>query len=130
MTSDARYAPVMDEKDWDFQTQQAETVWTCEQLRDTKGVVPHSEIQLDLFFVPIDGEDARREAFEKALGMFGYQVDDAATFDEAIDKNAVACSIGPIPFTPQDIWLHEERTTKMALARGFRPDGWGFAEAE
>ena len=114
----------MDEADWNFTEQQAETVYTCEQLRDTKGVKPHSEIMLDLFFVPVGGEEARREAFEKALETFGCQP------GEAENENEVAASIGPIPFTPQDIWLHEERTTKMALARGYKPDGWGFAEPE
>ncbi|WP_018148439.1 hypothetical protein [Henriciella marina] len=114
----------MDEADWNFTEQQAETVFTCEQLRDSKGVKPHSEIILDLFFVPIEGEEARRAAFEKALETFGYQL------GEAEKETEVAASIGPIPFTPQDIWLHEERTTKMALARGYKPDGWGFAEPE
>ncbi len=114
----------MDEADWNFTEQQAETVYTCEQLRDQKGVKPHSEISLDLFFKPIEGEEARREAFEKALESFGYAVGEAESDGE------VAASIGPIAFTPQDIWLHEERTTKMALARGYQPDGWGFAEPE
>ncbi|RIJ18235.1 hypothetical protein D1227_00915 [Henriciella mobilis] len=114
----------MDEADWNFAEQQAETVWTCEQLRDKQGVKPHSDIMLDLFFAPIEGEEARREAFEKALSSFGYEI------AEADEPGQVAASIGPIPFTPQDIWLHEERTTKMALARGFKPDGWGFAEPD
>lgn len=114
----------MDEADWNFTEQQAETVYTCEQLRDTKGVKPHSEIMLDLFFVPVEGEETRRAAFEKALETFGYQP------GEAENENEVVALIGPIPFTPQDIWLHEERTTKMALARGYKPDGWGFAEPE
>lgn len=114
----------MNEADWNFTEQQAETVWTCEQLRDKQGVKPHSDIMLDLFFAPIDGEDARREALEKSLESFGYQLQESEEADQ------VAVSIGPIPFTPQDIWLHEERTTKMALARGFKPDGWGFAEPQ
>ena len=45
----------MDEADWNFTEQQAETVYTCEQLRDKQGVKPHSDIILDLFFVPIEG---------------------------------------------------------------------------
>ncbi len=114
----------MDDADWNFTEQQAETVYTCEQLRDTQGVKPHSEIMLDLFFKPIEGEEARREAFEKALASFGYELNEAEAPDE------VAATVGPIPFTPQDIWTHEERTTKMALARGYQPDGWGFAEPE
>ena len=131
MANQASYAACMDEKDWDFSEQQAETVWTCEQLRDERGVKPHSDIMLDLFFVPIEGEDARRDALEKALGAFGYTVDDFdCSDDEEANPDTVACSIGPIPFTPQDIWMHEERTTKMALARGYRPDGWGFADPE
>lgn len=114
----------MNETDWNFTEQQAETVFTCEQLRDKQGVKPHSDIMLDLFFVPIEGEDARADAFEKSLAAFGYTVDPEA------EGNTISASIGPIPFTPQDIWLHEERTTKMALARGYKPDGWGFAEPE
>lgn len=114
----------MDEANWNFTEQQAETVYTCEQLRDKEGVKPHSDIILDLFFVPIQAEDVRREAFEKSLESFGYQLGEAESDED------VAASIGPIPFTPQDIWLHEERTTKIALARGYRPDGWGFAEPE
>ena len=114
----------MDEANWNFTEQQAETVFTCEQLRDKQGVKPHTEIRLDLFFKPIEGEEARREAFEKALETFGYEVGESESDGE------VAAAIGPIPFTPQDIWLHEERTTKMALARGYQPDGWGFAEPE
>ena len=114
----------MNEADWNFTEQQAETVYTCEQLRDTQGVKPHTDIVLDLFFMPVEGEEARREALEKALSSFGYEV------AEGDAPSQLAASIGPIPFTPQDIWLHEERTTKMALARGYRPDGWGFAEPE
>lgn len=114
----------MDEADWNFTEQQAETVWTCEQLRDQQGIKPHTGIMLDLFFIPVEGEDARREALEKALESFGYEI----TADN--EPGQVAASIGPVPFTPQDIWLHEERTTKMALARGYKPDGWGFAEPE
>lgn len=114
----------MDEADWNFTEQQAETVWTCEQLRDKQGLKPHSDIMLDLFFVPAGGEEARREALEKALESFGYALTEAEKPEE------IAVQVGPIPFTPQDIWLHEERTTKMALARGFKPDGWGFLEPE
>jgi hypothetical protein len=33
-----------------------------------------------------------------------------------------------VPFTLEAIWEHEERTTRIALARGFEPDGWGFWE--
>ncbi|WP_300375426.1 hypothetical protein [Henriciella sp.] len=114
----------MDDADWNFTEQQAETVYTCEQLRDTKGVKPHTPVMLDLFFIPIEGEEARREAFEKALTSFGYELGEA----DSDAPEQVAVSAGEIPFTPQDIWLHEERTTKMALARGYKPDGWGFAE--
>ena len=114
----------MREEDWNFEEQFAETLYTCEHLRDKQGVKPHSEIMLDLVFVPIEGEEARRAAFEKALASFGYEI------AEPEEPGQVAASIGPIPFTPQDIWLHEERTTKMALARGYKPDGWGFAEPE
>lgn len=114
----------MDDADWNFTEQQAETVYTCEQLRDRQGLKPHTDIMLDIFFAPIEGEEPRREAFEKVLDSFGYALGEPDTEDQ------VAVSVGPIPFTPQDIWLHEERTTKMALARGYQPDGWGFAEAE
>ncbi len=112
----------MEETDWDFETQHVETVHTCEHLRDEKGVKPKTDIMLDLFFVPIEGEENRRDACIKALETFGYSPEDSDAPD------AIQVSVGPIPFTPQDIWAHEERATKIALSRGYKPDGWGFFE--
>mgnify|MGYP001802706404 CR=1 FL=1 len=40
----------------------------------------------------------------------------------------IAASIDGVHLTLEDIWSHEERATKIALSRGYEPDGWGFME--
>jgi hypothetical protein len=108
-------------EDWDFDHQRAETAHTVETLAEEAGLKPDDRIVLDLQFVPA-AEDADRAALEKALRSFGY------TLGEADDDDAIAVSVTDVPFTLEAIWEHEERTTRIALARGFEPDGWGFWE--
>ena len=57
----------MNEADWNFEEQKEETTFTCVELRDTQGIKADTIITLDLFFLPIEGEEPKREAFEKAL---------------------------------------------------------------
>ena len=33
-------------------------------------------------------------------------------------------------FDPESIWSREKAVTEIALAHGYRPDGWGFWEPE
>lgn len=106
---------------WDWDHQRNETAATVALLVEEEAVAPGALIMLDLEFVAAD-PDADREAFERALASFGYRV----VSDP--DDDGVEVSVPDIAFGFDAIWLHEERTTRLALARGFHPDGWGFFE--
>lgn len=105
--------------DHDFTAQQAETFYTVDQyLKDNKITVTEGQkVTLDLQFTP--GENADMAAAKRALVMFGYDVTEE-------DNGAIEVHVPDLAFTAADVWLHEERTTKIALERGFVPDGWGF----
>lgn len=111
----------MTEEEWDFDEQRADTEMTVTQLVSETDLTAESVITLDLEFMP-ESEEADTAAFVKALETFGYLA--SATDPEG----RVDVSVLDIPFTAEAIWLHEERTTKIALSRGFVPDGWGFWE--
>ena len=104
--------------DWDFDHQKAATAWTIKNLCDRQGLSEGMTINLDLQFEP--GEDADRQGFIRTLGMFGY----AVTAPE--DEDMVQAEVEGVAFTLDGIWEHEERCTRIALARGYVPDGWGF----
>ena len=105
--------------DHDFQAQQAETFYTVSQFLKDKNVavMEGQKVTLDLQFVPGDAADIT--AAIRALTMFGYDVTEEK-------DGEIEVHIPDLAFTAADIWLHEERTTKIALERGFLPDGWGF----
>lgn len=107
-------------EDWDWELQQAQTAATVHQLLQETSVTEGAIITLDLSFMPTTAAD--EAALEKALVTFGYGVAEGEGEDE------ILASVSEVPFTLDAIWTHEERTTKMALARGFEPDGWGFWE--
>lgn len=112
---------------WDFDRQRSETVDTLAHLKEEQGVNVGADtiVVLDIFVVP--GADADQEALERALAMFGY----AGDADESEDGTPTfVVSIPDVALTIDDIWLHEERVAKIALARGYSPDGWGFFEPE
>lgn len=103
----------------DFEHQKAETFWTVAELLK-KGVEEGATINLDLEFIPGEGADAA--AAIRALKMFGYEAEPA-------ENEGLTLTVPDVAFSAEDIWLHEERTTKIVLERGFLPDGWGFWEA-
>ncbi len=105
--------------EWDWELQQNQTAYTVAELIKQNPGLDGANIALDMEFEQGEGADAA--AFEKALRTFGYGVIVSA-------EGAIQASISDIPFTFASIWTHEERTTKMALSRGFEPDGWGFWE--
>jgi sulfur carrier protein ThiS len=109
------------EEEWDFEEQRADTEMTVAQLLKETDLTEESVITLDLEFVP-ETEEADTAAFIKALETFGYLA--SATEEDG----RVDVSVLDIPFGVEAIWTHEERTSKIALARGFIPDGWGFWE--
>lgn len=94
-----------------------------------EGKVPEgADIALELFFVPED--DADQTAFLKALKTFGYAgVTEQETLPDGSTREAVLVNVAT-KMTAEDIWLHEERTSKLAKSRGFAADGWGFLEPD
>lgn len=113
-----------DEQEFD---QKAATYYSVAQVL-AEGKVPEgTDIALELFFIP--AENADQPAFLKALKTFGYEavVDEEKT--ETGSREAVLVSVAT-KMTAEDIWLHEERSTKLAQSRGFAPDGWGFLEPD
>lgn len=115
----------MSEIDWDFERQKSETYDTIVDLKDNQDIPVGAEtiVVLDVFLIP--GEDSDQDALERALAMFGY----AGDVDESQEDGPnFVVTVPDVSLTAEDIWLHEERISKMAVARGFTPDGWGFFE--
>jgi len=115
---------VSDEQEFD---QKAATFYSVAQFLDEGKVPEGASIALELFFIPIDGAD--QPAFLKALKTFGYAAEVEAENTLDGPREAVLVTV-PTNMTADDIWLHEERTTKLAHPRGFTPDGWGFLEPD
>ncbi|WP_118133045.1 hypothetical protein [Oceanicella sp. SM1341] len=109
----------MSDETWDWAEQRRDTEFTYEELKKEAGIEPGTVITLDLQFLPAE-TDSDEAAFMRALSSFGYDVN---RYEE---DDTVEATIEGVPFTVEDIWKHEERTTKIALARGYAPDGWGF----
>ena len=105
--------------EWDWELQQNQTAYTVAELIKQNAGLNGTNITLDMEYGPVEGADAA--TLEKALRTFGYDV-------IVSTQGAIQASISDIPLTFESIWTHEERTTKMALSRGFEPDGWGFWE--
>lgn len=112
-------------EDWDFDRQKSETIDTLKDLKENQGLQTGAEaiVTLDIFLIP--REMADEAALERALAMFGYAGDPNESDDAG--PNYVV-TIPDVALTAEDIWLHEERVAKIAIARGFTPDGWGFFE--
>ncbi|GEM_PF-401241 len=117
----------MTSTEWDFDSQQAATRYTVAQLISDKNVPENAKITLELFFIPADNADA--DALLKALKTFGYTVEpEQETLEGGGTRIAILVSIENLELSADNIWLNEERTTKIALTRGYTPDGWGFVE--
>ncbi|QHQ35628.1 hypothetical protein [Algicella marina] len=97
--------------------QKAETFWTVAEL-EKQGVTAGEPVDLDLDFRP--GESADAQTAIRALKMFGYSAETAS-------DGGLSITVPEVPFTAEDIWLHEERCTTIVRERGFLPDGWGFS---
>ncbi len=114
-----------DEQEFD---QKAATFYSVAQFL-AEGKVPEgAAIELELFFIPDSNAD--QPAFLKALKTFGYTAEVAPENSiEGQPREAVLVTVAT-KMSADDIWLHEDRTTKLAHARGFAPDGWGFLEPD
>jgi len=108
--------------------QKAATFYSVAQFLKEGKVPEGASIALELFFIP--NEDADQPAFLKALKTFGYAAEVQA--ENKLDGGAREAVLVTVPttMTAEDIWLHEERATKLAQPRGFAPDGWGFLEPD
>ena len=112
-------------EEWDFDAQRADTAGTLEELFGDDALSPGMAVTLDVFLRPADGADPA--ALERGLAMFGYSgermTDEAGGVVFVVSVSGVALGL-------DDVWTHEERISRVALARGFRPDGWGFFEPD
>lgn len=106
-------------EDWDFEHQRLETEASVAEIRAESGLGKDVRVDLDLEFAAA-GDDADAPAALKALGMFGYAAD--------LVDGRIQVTLPDVAFDAGEIWQHEERTTRIVLARGFEPDGWGFQE--
>lgn len=109
---------------WDLARQEQDTAWVCADLVSKGAVAVGDEITLDLHFVA-GRHDADRAGFIAAMREAGYA--GSAYAGEDGSETIEATVIG-LRFGVAEIWEHEGRTAQIALAHGFLPDGWGFAE--
>jgi len=113
--------------EWDIDVQQAATRYTVAQLVLEGKIDQNTVIELELFFIPDQNPDP--DTLCKALKSFGYTVvAEQETIKGGSTRTAILVTVAKLNFSADDIWLHEERTTKIALTRGYIPDGWGFLE--
>ncbi len=112
--------------DWDFARQHSETCDTLKHLAENQGVSvgPKTIVNLDVFLVP--GVQADQDALERALAMFGYTGE--MYEDEETKELSFTVTVEDVALTEDGVWLHEERISKIGIARGYTPDGWGFFE--
>ncbi|RMH49577.1 MAG: hypothetical protein D6686_07750 [Alphaproteobacteria bacterium] len=104
---------------WDFDGQRRDSAEIFRELQRESGLAPGTPITLDLHFVPGE-EDADEAGFVAALERAGF---DVVVLPE---DGTVEASVPGVPFEADAIWRHEERATRIALSRGYDPDGWGF----
>ena len=105
----------------------AATFYSVAQFLEEGKVPEGASIELELFFNPEDTAD--QPAFLKALKTFGYTAEVETENIEGGTREAVLVNVAT-KMTAEDIWLHEDRTSKLAQSRGFAPDGWGFLEPD
>ena len=101
-----------------YETQRKET-WAS--FKDTQGVKLPKEAVVEFAFF-VEENDANWGAFEKALRKEGFRT------RRLEDGETLVAACGPIPVTPEAIWLREREATSIALKFDFYPDGWEVAE--
>jgi hypothetical protein len=114
---------MLDPEEWDWERQKGETEQVVRDIRtQVHRLSPGQPIGLTVRFVPAVGTadpGGLIDALRTAGFSSGVQEPDGqmprcvvATTDSVFDAGA--------------IWEHEERSTRIALGYGFRPDGWGL----
>ena len=107
--------------------QKAATFYSVAKFLEEGKIKDGASIELELFFNPEEAAD--QPAFLKALKTFGYVADIETENTEDGAREVVLVNV-TTKMTSEDIWLHEDRTSKLAQSRGFAPDGWGFLEPD
>lgn len=106
------------ERDHDYEGQRADTLAVFRDIA-ARNQIPDS-IRLELQFVP--EEDADWTGARNALMRSGFDVD---RYGDIGNETLEAAIVLEAP-SGEAIWTVEERATRLCLACGFRPDGWGF----
>lgn len=114
-------------EDWDWDAQREDTEWVFRDLRNKKMAKVGQKIDLDIQFVPArPGADA--DGAVRALLKAGFA---AESFEDEEDGEIIVeATAEDAEFTLRTIWFAESKATKIALAYGYAPDGWGFAEID
>lgn len=101
-----------------YESQRKDTYATFAQ---SKGVKLPKEAVIDfLFFIEeLDADWAKLERALKAEGFRTRRLEDGET---------LVASYGPMPVTPEAIWLQERIATTIALKHDFYPDGWELGD--
>lgn len=110
--------------DWDWTSQQAETVWTVNDIAARTDVQPGAVIDLDI--QTVDAGGGARKAYLEALNAAGYV--NTSYVDDETRIETIEITVPSARFDADHIWSVEKAVTQLALAHGYRPDGWGFRE--
>jgi hypothetical protein len=97
-----------------FEAQRRETYAS---FKNTQGLRLPKEAVIEFAFF-VEELDADWAALERALRKEGFR-----TRREA-DGETLIAAFGPMPVTPEAIWLKEREATSLALKFEFYPDGW------
>ena len=103
----------------DFQKQYQETLRVWVDLNQRLDLP--DKINLDLQLIP-NSPAADKSRLKVELEKAGYLV----RFYE--HDETVEAYINNIETDIDTIWLHEKRTSEIALSNGYEPDGWGFLD--
>ena len=103
--------------DWDWEAQRRETEEAVGLLAAQTKLPLGTEVWLEIHSVPNGASSPDVDAYADALQAAGFEVfDDHDTIEARCDAR----------FEAESIWKAEARATEIALAHGFRPDGWAF----
>ncbi|MFD1341703.1 ribonuclease E inhibitor RraB [Litorisediminicola beolgyonensis] len=108
----------------DFSAQRAETFAVFRNLNDSADLPEIADV--DYFFVASEGE-IDWPALADALAAEGYLCELVDETGEDAEAPYMVATLTEQPLSAEGIWIGEEIATRIALARGARPDGWGFS---
>lgn len=108
----------------DYAAQRIETFAAFDDIVENAGLPESADV--DYAFLP--GPDADWAGVMRALGGHGYDCEKVEADADAPDSSDwLSATLPDQPISALAIWLGEEMATRVALAHGFTPDGWGFS---